>query len=261
MELEFNWRNFQEFFSVEPLSGLRPIYVVLDSEQNRILSIYEERESLDEFLGKSLQDLVQRYPARKILAIYQKDMMEGFKKLEPRSHFYEQLQDLKQDFLESAMWAQGTDDLRRYSKLDQQFFESLGESIGQRHFLLEAVRSWWKALFPKSYGIFIRVHGQVTRDFLLLFRGRKLVLSHEPDLGHLGDQRSRKMDEVVEYLSGKHLLRVQGIQTHDSEWKSWSKGGDHWRKIAGALRGRRLSFYPKRRGLYFLIYIRAFLGL
>jgi len=249
MELNYDWRAFQSIFSPVdaaptqmPKKGDKYSHLFLVVDDEKVVSQYTDLIESKDWVGYHLRDVYKEWDKSDITVMQREEVDHWICESRKLKHYYAQNLYLRQ---------------KAKSRIK---LPLLQKNINRDHFLLEALKGWWRRFFPTSYGIFIRLEGNRTHDFLLVIRLGVFDLFHEPDLAALGD-RSRQSQEVVRYLSEKHMVPVQGMFLAAVDWTKWSGLKDPWRQVSNALWTNRLRLYPKPFGLRFLIKLRAWFGL
>lgn len=253
MELTHDWKGFRDVFigdgrGVNPAQSgetTGPIYCV--TEGDRIAGIYAAGEDLSEWLGAKCQDIVSTMQHRELLVLTSEEINRWWSDAKSMPHFIAQLRHWK----ESA-------GLR--AKQSGKKNRSILSALSREHFLLQAIRGWWRKWLPESFGLYIRIEGTESKGCLVLFRGGEVEAFCEPDLSSMGEPRNRDPLAVVRYLSERFMVPVQGAWVASSEWESWYRAGDHWREVAKATRNNRVRLFPARLSLKALVFSRAYLG-
>lgn len=260
MELTYDWRSFQNiFYPRRKLSALRkpetvsPLYLVVDGEI--VVCAYADSEDRSDLIGLRIQDFVTSLDHRKLFVLEKSEVSQWIEGARACPHFLDQI-----EYLKSKALPRVNQSLQVFEQINKSQ-KGLLRSLSQKHFILSSLDSWWSRLFPASFGFYIRIEGQVDQDFLMIVRGGEVELFHEPDLTSLGIERSRLPSEVVQYLSKKHMLPVQGLVVPHNEWAEWCDSGDHWKEIWTSLSKKRSKLVPSGLGLRSLIWMKAFLGI
>lgn len=275
MELSYDWHGFQAIFhpyrrkdhrlAESPLSP-PPVFAVTEGDLVVAANVGDDDPS--PWLGQPLRKLVTELPGREIV-LFERPEVDGWVQgALSLPHFHDQGEYLRENAQPRVLNAKGV--LKPLKK------GALSE-LTQRHFLIEAIHTWWKKVMPASYGVYIRLESAKNRDltpvqraqlpppkeiFLLVRRG-KIELFHAPDLSAMGPERQRQPEAVVRYLMEKHLVRVQGLVAIEEEWAEWSDPGNGrgaWRKLALAIRAKRAKLVPFRWQVLGLVASRGILG-
>lgn len=244
MELQYDWKRFQDFFSMPRRKGAAvlptaPVFLATDS--GRVVAAYCDHADASEFVGKAVEEVAAGSPGRTLEFFDIQDLQGWVATSRNFPHFHESVEHLRACALGKA------------SGRDTQPWE---------HFLLSLIRGRLSRFFPTSYGLLIRIDGNQPRDFLATIRGKTLDTFHTPDLSTLGSERARDPEAVVKYLSEKHMLPVQGVFVTADDWERWSDpaNGDPLREIFQAAFTKRARLVPHRRGLVALLGLKTYLG-
>jgi hypothetical protein len=165
-------------------------------------------------------------------------------------HFYEQMECMKRELTLHS----GVKD--RVRKKD--FFKA-------SHFLLLALQGWWQKLFPRNYGIYLKIshargYALESSLFFQIHQG-KLKIFGVPDLSGMISERQQHLGEVAQFLAAQYRFPVQGIQVTASEWTDWSEMKNPWKQIAAVLKKDKTKLAPARWGVRLLIWMRAWTGM
>ncbi len=269
MELNFDWKGFQNFFGQKDRTSITrgaapgdPIVLVCD--QSKIVSVYSENEDLHAYCGGPQDRIMIEYPHREF-HIYEVGELDktltDLSKNSKNNHAYQEIEYLR-DKLRPQVFSRTSPShaesggplgaLESRKRLEAPAFRD--------HFFFEALGSWWRKIFPNQYGVFIRCEGPEPREFLLLFKNGKLENYHEPDLSSLDHARSREPSEVIRYLKERYICPIQGVFVSAQEWKDWSNKPEPWKDVYQSIQSNRLKFFPSKFGMQFLIFVRAKLG-
>lgn len=271
MELNHDWRGFQSVFHPRRKTTVRGTADFADSSSTVFLVVDgttvvsasgAEGEDTRSWTGLNVQDVATQIPHRELVLFTRKEVDQWMSGCLQLPHFYDQMEFLRNQSVPEAISSQG-----KVKKV---------RPVARRHFLLEAIRGWWSKILPTAYGIFIRLENQnathnpggaVSKDIFLLVRRGRLELFHIPDLTFLGTERVKKPQSVVQYLSEKHRVPVQGLFIPTEDWTEWSESqyipgheNDAWRKLAFAVKENRVKMVPFRWQIAALGAAKAFLG-
>jgi hypothetical protein len=269
MELNHDWRGFQSVFhprrrsaakgAAEPADSSSMVFLVVDGK-TVVSASGAEGEDTRAWTGLNVQDLAAQVPHRELVLFTRKEVDQWMNGCLQLPHFYDQMEYLRNQSVPEAISSQG-----KVKKV---------RPVARRHFLLEAIRGWWSKVLPTAYGIFIRLETSSSatttapREIFLLIRRGRLELFHMPDLSFLGSERSKKPQAVVQYLSEKHRVPVQGLFIPAEDWAEWSESqyepgheNEAWRKMAFAVRESRAKLVPFRWQIAALGAAKAFLGI
>lgn len=245
MELKHDYRTFQNFFRPRRMKGLSTgtevagaLYFVLD--EDRVLCGFSDREDLSEWIGASVEEVKKRFEHRDLYLVPKARLDSWVEEALQRGHYDEQGQTL-----------------RRLARS-----EGAAPRTSGRHFLVDAIESsWWSRIFPASFGVWIRIEDQPSRDLAMVFRMRKLDLYQRPDLSGMGNERSRQPEEVVKYLSEYHMVPFQGLVVSISDWMEWCVSNDPWAEVWRSIRENQARMFPKNRSLTALVALRGMSGI
>jgi len=239
MDLTHDWRSFQGlFYPHRRASSARggtpsgPVFLVLNGDF--ILSAFAEHEDLSDWVGASYAEVSARTKHRQMIAYTREQVEKWVQESLSIPHFYGQVEFLRK--------------------------QATPEIPFHRHFLVEAMHSWWGKVLPSSYGLFVRVEGQNEKNFLLIVRRGVIDGLSEPDLTSMGAERRRQPADVVKYLSEKYLVPVQGMFVPAHDWAEWSSHERPWKELARSVRANRTKLVPFRWSLAVLGSTRAFFG-
>jgi hypothetical protein len=262
MELNHDWRGFQSVFHPRRRNATRGASDFADSSSMVFLVVDgttvvsangAEGEDTRSWTGLNVQDVAAQIPHRELVLFTRKEVDQWMSGCLQLPHFYDQMEFLRNQSVPEAISSQG-----KVKKV---------RPVARRHFLLEAIRGWWSKILPTAYGIFIRLEGGSSREIFLLVRRGHLELFHIPDLTFLGSERVKKPQAVVQYLSEKHRVPVQGLFIPSEDWTEWSESqyepgheNDAWRKLAFAVKENRVKMVPFRWQIAALGAAKAFLG-
>ncbi|MGK5090229.1 hypothetical protein WDW86_21990 [Bdellovibrionota bacterium FG-2] len=267
MELKHDWQSFQLLFysarrnlASETLAknAMGPIRVVTSGVGGpggeTVVSAYADGEEFSEWIGASCIELATAFPHREVYA-YDHRVIEGWlQESVGVTHFYGQ-----NEFLLSKAGTLQIFKAPRGNKPPKGEAVNLVQT-GKTHFLLEALQGGWARVFPSSYGVFVRLEGEVLEDFIVTVRRGKIEGFQRPDLSSMGRERSRQPAEVVRYLSEKFLVPVQGVFVSAQEWKTWSASSRPWKKVSGAVRQGQAKLVPFRPLLAGMMVVKALMG-
>lgn len=238
MELIQDWKRFDALFfgnkggAAAAPASLKPIYIVLIGKV--VLSILAENEDLAAaWVGATEDEVRAAFPGREFV-VFDKAKVEGCL-LEGRAlnHFYEQTLHFKKSAPKEA------------------------DFYG--HFLLQAIQTWWKRLFPSTYGVYVQVEGTDPRSLLVVIQRGQVHAYHDPDLSFLPIERRKQPPQVVKYLAERFLMPIQGIFVTSVEWAQWSEAKNPWPLVMSAIRSNRGKLVPFKFSLVSLIASRAYL--
>lgn len=286
MELNADWKSFQNlFYPQREMTGSpgqsdkelhAAVLVVTDGTQ--VLSAQADGEELTAWSGQPLDRLLTELSHRDFMIFDQTEVASGLTACLALPHFHDQMEMLRASVKPAV---------RTTSRF------KADDLMIQRHFLLEALLSWWARLLPKSYGILLqidpdpesaaatpgagvpgrrssRVASGVTeiRRLFLIVRNGRIESFQEPDLplqvlqsvSHTG--RGPELADWVKALSERHVLPVQALRASRTQWSQWSRSRNPWPQIAQALRAEKASYkvVPARWGVRALVGLRALLG-
>jgi hypothetical protein len=253
MELTQDWISFQEMFyprkrtRMSSQDARTPLYLIV--EQGLIISAFAEGEDLSSWKGLPVQEATElhAYMAkdRKIVQFGRQDVDRWIEESTTKTGFYDQVEFLRQ---------------RAQPEAGVQF---------RPHFVIQAMHGWWGKVLPSAYGVYISVKpegqavpGSPQKHLLMLVRRGKFDQFHEPDLSSLKGERAFQPDQVVKYLSEKHLVPVQGVFVTAAEWQEWNDAAHTphpWRKVTQSIKANRTQLVPFRWGVASLMATRAFL--
>ncbi|OFZ19773.1 MAG: hypothetical protein A2X94_17005 [Bdellovibrionales bacterium GWB1_55_8] len=255
MELSYDWTAFQgvfrskrRAFSSRSESGA-PIFVII--EQGSVVAAFAEGEDLSEWLGAELAEMNAEFGNRPVISFDRSEVDGWISESAALPHFIEQ-SDLLLEKAASRIRkdAAGTKGL------------SAERLLAQEHFLVEALKGWWKKVLPSNYGIYLRLEGEKPEDLLMVFRRGRLELFQRGDLaGMSANDQTRTPQEIVKYLSERTMVPVQGIFIGARDWADWGQSPAPWRKVSRAMGGDRLKLVPFRWDLAALIAARGWVGL
>jgi hypothetical protein len=248
MELSNDWRGFQKFFSprqrqtaIQLSENTGPIFVV--EENGTAIMLYSDHEDLSEWVATPLDRIRERFSHRKIRVLARKDFHQWMEKSLSEDNFFHQLGAIKEEVFQAASG------------------KEFHPHFKQGHFLLRALNGWWSKILPSSYGVFIRLEGQKTEDFFFVMKRGRLEIFHAPDLSRLGRERRADMEQVVRYLSEKHLVKVQGVTAQAEDWVRWSTDPHPWSEVAKAFKKNRAAIVPFRWSYVTLIATKGYFGI
>ncbi|MGE0615293.1 MAG: hypothetical protein AB7P04_06610 [Bacteriovoracia bacterium] len=278
MDLNYDWKSFQDVFYPHRRAGntqsrgtADPILCIADG--SRVRKAFSQSDDLTEWTGRLLEEFRANFSNRK-LHVFGADevtqwLRDASRPQAPLSlaHYYDQLEFLKSRAFPAYSIAHLTPDRdqRRDQERERKRARSTGrevfDTLGARHFLLQAVQGWWGKILPSSYALYLRItHQGEDSDFILIVRRGRLETFHRPNLEALGAEKSRIPADVVKYLSEKYVLPVQGIFVGAEQWRKWSETPDPWREIAASVRAEEVKLVPFRWSLATLVATKAFLG-
>lgn len=246
MELTHDWRAFQDVFyphkrTVGPTlvtpGKTAPVYLVVDGDT--VLTAYCEGEDLASWVGAPLSEAHRHAAGREVVTLERKELERWTQESMGQGHFHDQVQSLRA----LARPKQGA------------------LPAHQRHFLLQALDSWWGKVLPSAYGVFFRIAPEgrnPERELVIVMRRGKLEAFLIPDLTSLGAERRREMADVVKYLSEKYLVPFQGITLRGEDWTRWSRDANPWRDVAKSIKANQTQLVPFRWSLALLSTTRAF---
>ncbi|OFZ76804.1 MAG: hypothetical protein A3K03_08050 [Bdellovibrionales bacterium RIFOXYD1_FULL_44_7] len=252
MELIYDWRTFQQIFhpknkaaAVNAVNPTGPVFLVAD--KGNVISAFAEKEDLSELIGSSLSEIEGRTKHRELVAFDLADFEGWINESNSMPHFYEQAEFLRAKAITTVNGG------RKESARSAFKF--------RKHFLVEAINSWWSKILPSSYGIYLKIEGSADEEILLLIRGGAFVAFHKPDLSILGNERKKQPPEVIKYLSEKYLVPVQGLYVSKNDWSTWCQAPQPWKLVAKAIRANGVKVVPFRWPLVLLMSFRAFFGI
>ncbi|MCM2278220.1 MAG: hypothetical protein NDJ89_09110 [Oligoflexia bacterium] len=270
MELTYDWNCFQSMFYPKrraPASAANanagseaaaPVFLVVEEE--RILSVFGEGEDFSSWIGAGYPQMAAEITHRELILFERKDVDRWMSGALALPHFHDQVEFLRQNAAPKVL-SRG-----RLRKGGRTLLLRQGlEMPVYRHFILEAIQGWWAKVLPSSYGILIRLEGALpgtyVKDVLVVIRRGRVDSFCEPDFTILGRERSRQPEDVVRYLSEKHLVPVQGLFLPAELWQRWIEAENPWREVALAVRTDRAKLVPFRWSLVTLAATRGFLGI
>ncbi len=261
MELKHDWQAFQLLFyparrnlasEILAKNTMGPIHVV--SQGETVVSAYADGEEFSEWIGASCSDLATAFPHREVYAHDRKAVEGWLQESMGLSHFYEQ-----NELLLSKASTPQVFKASRGNKPPKVEASHLVQT-GKTHFFLEVMKGGWTRIFPGSYGVFVRLEGEIFEDFIVTVRRGKIESFQKPDLSSMGPERSRQPTEVVRYLSEKFLVPVQGVFVPAQEWREWSTSARPWKKVSASVRQGQAKLVPFRPVLAGMMVVKALMG-
>lgn len=262
MELTYDWRCFQSmFYPKRRAPGVRaqecstPVYLVVD--EGKIMAAYGEGDDFSSWIGSSYQDMAAEVTHRELILFDRKNVDQWLSQSLTLPHFYDQVEYLREQANPQTVKRSRF----KFGPRALVLKEALEVPVN-RHFVLDAIRSWWGKVLPSSYGIFFRLEGDHQQQNLMIIIRRGRVDSFiEPDFHSMGKDRSKIPADVVKYLSEKYLVPVQGVFMAADQWQEWSDSEHPWRSVAMAIKANEAKLVPFRWGVVSLIATRAFLDI
>lgn len=263
MDVTTDWRGFQSVF--QPRRRLRAdqstarVYIVVHGGQ--VIAAQTDGEDLSADLGKSVAEFAAEHSNREIVMMDQTVADQKMAAAISLGHYYDQCENLRES-VSGQIYQKGA----REGKMRTVSGQDL---LVTRHFLLEAIRTWWARVLPASYGIFLRIEGQDgpestggrgARQYFMIVRRGRLESFHSPDLSLMVPERRRVGTDVVKFLSERSQLPVQGIFVQPEQWAHWSASRNPWPEIAEASKKNSRLLVPAKFGLSALLSARAFFG-
>jgi len=253
MELIYDWKNFQAMFYPKRRAQLAesagPVYLVV--ENKRILTAFAEAEDLSQWIGSTTDEVASELGHRELVIFDREKVDQWMGSAMGLPHFHDQVESLRSEATPQVL-------SRSRFKKD---LRSNADQLIKRHFLLEAIQTWWSKALPSAFGVYIRLDGPAGKDLFLIVRRGRLDSFHEPDLSSMIVDRRKNPADVVRYLSERHVLPVQGISITSQEWMEWGESRNPWPKVAAAIKSDRSKLVPFNWGLASLVASRAYLGL
>lgn len=259
MELKHDWRSFQKGFyphrrglggESERLKSA-PMTFVLNGD--RIVAGAGEGVDVQNWIGKEADEVIEHFQPREVQFFDHQDIDQWIRGSIDSQHYVDQMDQIWQKASPSRVVGG-----RRMAKRSKQ----KPGSPGRAHFLLRALAGWWQRLLPVSFGVFIRIKDDRSfRNLLVTFRRGKLDLYQEPELNCLDQERRKDLSSLVRYTSDHHLVPVQGIEVHQSDWEEWCLKSDPWDDVLTKIKKGRVVMEPPRRRLALLIRLKAYLGI
>ncbi len=248
MELSYDWRSFQSlFYSKKKLnSGELQQAVYLVTEGQVVVSAFSEGQDLSDWIGSTWDEVDAEFAHREVFVFDRLQVDQWMSQSVEKVHFYDQIR-----FIQTQSQPLRINRSRGRSQ----------DLMARGHFLLLAVKTWWRVVFPSAYGIYICLDENPALSVLVLVKNGDVSSFHVPDLSSMIPDRRRVPSDVVKYISEGHHVPVQGLFLTSKEWAEWSERERPWALIAGALRADRTKLAPFNWGLTVLIYLRAYLGI
>lgn len=263
MEATTDWRGFQSVF--QPRRRLRAeqstsrVYAVV--AQEKVVAAQTDGEDLSSGIGRPFAEFAQDHANREIVVIDQAVADAQLKAVLSLGHYYDQCENLR-EVVQASVVQKGA----QRGKVRQVQGQEL---LMVRHFLLEAIRTWWARVLPASYGIYLRIAGsdgpenaggRGPRQFFMIVRRGRLESFHAPDLSLMIPDRRGHSGDVVKFLSERSQLPVQGIFVSAEQWVQWSASRNPWPEIAEAVKKDAALLVPASWGLAGLLKARSFFG-
>ena len=230
MELTYDWRGFRDFFYPGKKAKLQespggPVYAV--AEKDSVISIFAKNEDLSDWIGAPRAEVAEHFKPRETVFIEREMADEWIQKSLGLDHFFNQTQLIREEARNAKVLPK-----------DEDAFE---------HFLLSGIRGWSGRFLPSNFGFLIRVYSAYDfRDILLLIRRREIHSFQKPDLSSMGDERRRQPEDVVKYLSERHLVPVQGLFVTEEDWEKWTLDSSPWKDILFSIHSKRSRLVPFR---------------
>jgi hypothetical protein len=273
MELSYDWRSFQSVFYPQkralslPLESQKTRVIFAVVEKARVIAAYGENEDLCDWIGTPLTSLKAAHGDCEVVSLEREDVDQWISSAVGQPHLYQQINFIRKSALPQLEF-KVRNSLRRQT------------CLAEKHFLLDMHLGSWGKIFPRAYGVFIRLEKaredyqptpelierfgagckdylEQEQDILILFRGGKLEAFYEPDLGSIGPDRCLVAGEVVKYLSEKHSVPVQGLTVPCIEWMTWGQARQPWRMVAKSLKTKEAKLVPFRWRVASLLALRA----
>ncbi|HLE00883.1 MAG TPA: hypothetical protein VJB59_11520 [Bdellovibrionota bacterium] len=267
MELTYDWRSFQSMFYPKRRSLVRqsaepagPVLVI--REDDLIISAFAESEDLSDWIGARFEEMAAELSHRELVSFARADVDQWMLDMLALPHFQDQMEFLRSK-AEQALASKSSPDALAgtVARMNDHAVKNGRDPLYRPHFLLSAIQGWWKKVLPSAYGIFIRLEGQPAEDLFILVRRGRLELFHKSDLSSMGAERCRQPEDVVKYLSEKHMVPVQGVFVAARDWLDWSDSPNPWGKIASGLQTDRVKLVPLRWDFLGLMTLRGVFGL
>ena len=236
MELTHDWKTFQSIFYTKKkfcaATPQGPVYVIVD--QKTIVSVLSESDDLGEWVGSTADDLMAEYPTRDFF-LYPKDKVEeAMSHSVDMPHYYDQTQYLRREV--KPRWSNRP----KYKAQD---------SVHRGHFLLEAIETWWKKVFPSHYGIYLQLEGKSDPlSLLLLIQRGRINAFHVPDLSPMMKIHREQPHQVIRHLSENYMMPIQGLFLKKEEWLEWSEMSNPWSEILASIKSNRNRMVPFKWG-------------
>jgi len=271
MELNYDWKSFQNFFyskkrnsqtNPQPNAGNgnasagaslsagasahedAPIYLVADGRV--VVSAFSETGELAEWIGATSDEVAAEFSGRQVVKFDRSKVDEWMNSSTGLSHFYDQIQFLR---------TQAKPEIVGKGKKSR-----ASEGVFKKHFLLEAVQGWWQKLLPSHYGVYIRLEGSQGLSLLLLVKRGRLDSFYIPDLSSMIPERRQYSADVVRFLEERYLVPVQGVFLTVEEWADWSESPNPWRSIVTAVKAQRSKLVPFNWVVAGLVFLRGYFG-
>jgi hypothetical protein len=237
MELGFDWMGYQDIFyprlkQSADKSGFLGGAIFLVTEGDEIFEVLSENEDLSEWLGQSYANFSEKMKHRRITRFTRAQLDQATQEALKQPHFHKQVNGLRE-------------------ATQVPFLE---------HFLIDLVRGGWSRILPSSYGLYVRIDGKREQHFLTVVRRGQIEGFEKPDFATLGILRPGEADLVVEQLSERLKLPVQGIVVPEAVWVAWSQSDQPWRAFAESIRSQKAKLVPFRWALISVAAARGYFG-
>ena len=246
MELTHDWRSFRSVFfgKRNPSSPLLEgaIYLILNNKV--IICALSESDDLSDWVGATEDELRVAFPEKELIAFDKQKVDHWLTEAREFSHFYDQTRFLR---------LKAKPNLLKLKRING------GDTLVYGHFFLQAIQTWWRRLFPSTYGVYIQLDGTDSTSVFMVVQRGKVHQFHVPDLSSLPIERKRHSSQIIKYLSERYLMPVQGLFVTSAEWLDWSETQDPWPKVVAAIRSNRNKLVPFKVSLVTLIASRAYL--
>jgi len=257
MELNYDWKSFQSiFYPKKRLSHQEQILtgsVYLVVRNHTVVTGFSEGEDLSSWIGSSVDKFVVDHPQREVIILDQDKVDQWTDSIMGMPHFYDQILELRR---KAKLQSHTHSHLKLKNKLNSP------ETWNQRHFLLQAIQTWWHKIFPSTFGVYVRISDKnsIESSILLVVQRGSINTFYVPDLSPMIAERRKYNNDVVRFLSSKYMVPVQGLFVNTSEWIEWSEMNDPWSKIATTLKRDRTKLVPFQWSIVTLINARARFG-
>lgn len=248
---QYDWRSFSEFFyPAKSRAGdfsQKSIPEVIVYDQDRIVSVYSSESDNREWVGRSIAEYRDLFSSRRSVILEREFADQWISEVKKGGFFFDQLAELKRSYL------------TKYPEPD----------LVRDHFLFGLFFSRWSRIFPKQFGIFLRIEGVAqnnstvsgTREIFFVLNNGKLESVQEPQFQALSEGAKSTTKDLVTHLQDRYSIPVQGVILQAQDWLEWSEKAEPWREIWNAYRDGTLELAPHRKWLPVMLFLRAFLGI